>query len=588
MLLSESLDHRFLARLQADGPQVENPRIERVLAYSRLFLAATAMIAIRLQPDVPARFYWMEQVILLAYGIHCLAQLLWLHTSEPGNGFVIYAQIGDIVWPILLSFFSDAPNAVFAIFFTFALLAAAFRWGFPETVLTALISVALLVMQNVILLYGPPALRGLGDGRVQWHRVVLRCGSLLLSGFLLGYLSEMEKELRAEIAFTNRLLSVTRVGNRFTDVLRQVASEFGRVFGTGEIYQVVCQVTTGRLYRWEMRSEASAAHILEISPGERKQELMSAYPYAFYMQQDGNRRVMDALDEQGSRMDTAPYHNVPMPTRAKSLLAVKLEIGNEWEGRFVLRNPRLGRNRERELRFAFNALTQIAPAIYSMYLFRRLRARAGAIERARVARELHDTSIQSLIGIEMEVDVLRRRANGNGVIAAELKRLQDLLRQEVLNLRELMQSIRAIDVGPFQFLDFAAELVERFRRDTGLEARFVSDVSQVTLPSRICRELARVVQEGLVNVRKHSGAHSVCVRFTAANGVWRLVIADDGKGFPFSGRQTLSELEELRRGPSVIKERVRAMGGDLVLESTPGHGAKLEITVPQKGVPSYD
>ncbi len=74
---------------------------------------------------------------------------------------------------------------------------------------------------------------------------------------------------------------------------------------------------------------------------------------------------------------------------------------------------KLGRNRERELRFAQNALRQVAPALYSIYLFRRLRSRAGAMERARVARELHDTAIQSLISIEMQVDVLRRRSNGH-------------------------------------------------------------------------------------------------------------------------------------------------------------------------------
>ncbi len=46
-----------------------------------------------------------------------------------------------------------------------------------------------------------------------------------------------------------------------------------------------------------------------------------------------------------------------------------------------------------------------------------------------------------------------------------------------------------------------------------------------------------------MNVRKHSGAKSVYVRFGAQNGLWKLVIDDDGQGFPFSGRLTLGELE---------------------------------------------
>ena len=147
--------------------------------------------------------------------------------------------------------------------------------------------------------------------------------------------------------------------------------------------------------------------------------------------------------------------------------------------------------------------------------------------------------------------------------------------------------MRPVDIGPHQLLDFVAELVERFSRDTGIAVRFISELQEVALPAATCCELARVVQEGLVNIRKHSGAHSAIVRFGEEDGTWKLVINDDGNGFPFTGRFTLGELDSMRRGPAIIKERVRAVGGDMVIESTAGHGSRLEITVPQKGYESY-
>src|SRR5438552_18978028 len=65
----------------------------------------------------------------------------------------------------------------------------------------------------------------------------------------------------------------------------------------------------------------------------------------------------------------------------------------------------------------------IGPALYNVYLTRRLRSRAGAVERARVARELHDGVIQSLVGLEMRMDVLKReQANPDIPAAAELDR----------------------------------------------------------------------------------------------------------------------------------------------------------------------
>jgi signal transduction histidine kinase len=91
------------------------------------------------------------------------------------------------------------------------------------------------------------------------------------------------------------------------------------------------------------------------------------------------------------------------------------------------------------------------------------------------------------------------------------------------------------------------------------------------------REVALIVLESLVNVRKHSGARHVMVRFAAADEGWKLSIEDDGRGFPFAGRLSHDDLDALRQGPTVIKEHVRALNGELIVDSRPGEGARLEI-----------
>jgi len=164
----------------------------------------------------------------------------------------------------------------------------------------------------------------------------------------------------------------------------------------------------------------------------------------------------------------------------------------------------------------------------------------------------------------------------------ELGRIQGLLREEVLKLRELMQQMKSFDVDSRRILGLLGDTVERFQRETGIAARFVCDLEEVDMPQDVCRELARIVQEGLVNVRKHSGARKVLVRLGADEGVWRMLIEDDGSGFPFSGRFTQAELESMGKGPVVIKERVRLIAGELTIESNPGQGSRLEISVPQK------
>src|ERR1039457_2943384 len=76
---------------------------------------------------------------------------------------------------------------------------------------------------------------------------------------------------------------------------------------------------------------------------------------------------------------------------------------------------------------------------------RRLRERAGALERARFARALHDGAIQSLIAVEMQLDVLRRQSGTQAPVNEELGRIQSLLREEVLKLRELMQAMKSFE-----------------------------------------------------------------------------------------------------------------------------------------------
>jgi signal transduction histidine kinase len=581
----------FLSRLRVVGLKYEDARVEHILAFARLAVALTSLGAWLIHLGDTSPHYRAGLILLCGYAAASavLLVVLWIR-GESSRGFVVAAQVNDLGWPALLCLFAEVPNSTFFMLFFFATLMAAFRWGFVETAATALVGAAFLLLQAVLLRYGSPPVRNLIFTPVEPSRLLMRSVGLIMGGCLFGFLAETEKQLRAEIALTGRLLSMTTVGSRFPFVLQSVFFELGQVFRGKTVYGIAAQQSTGRTFKWEIPSLSDPAiRLTEISPADKASELMASYPYTFFMRRVGSngRCAITALDEEGGRLDADQTKGLEMPVaRAGSILVVSHEMGHDWHGRLVMVNARLGQQREHELRFAQSITRQVAPALYSVYLFRRFRARAGATERVRVARELHDTTIQSLISIEMQLDVLRRRSSDSQV-TAELGRIQELMRHEVLNLRELMQTMRPVDIGPHQFLDFIAELVERFSRDTGIAVRFISELQEVTLPAAVCRELARVVQEGLANIRKHSGAHAAIVRFGPQAGLWKLVISDDGTGFPFAGRFSLKELDSLRRGPAIIKERVRAVGGDMVIESTPGQGSRLEVTIPQKGHETY-
>ena len=209
------------------------------------------------------------------------------------------------------------------------------------------------------------------------------------------------------------------------------------------------------------------------------------------------------------------------------------------------------------------------------------RARAAAAERARLARELHDGIIQAVLGVQTQLAALSIRLIGQSPeLSGELERLGTILRQEVVSLRGLIQQRKPADLPQERLLDVLAEIVANFERETGIAARFISHFDQVALTPRACHEVTRIVQEALVNVRKHSGARNVFVRFAAVDGCCVISIDDDGRGFPFAGRMSQDDLDESQEGPWVIQQRVRLLGGELTVDSDPGQGTRLEIAVP--------
>src|SRR4029079_480493 len=203
--------------------------------------------------------------------------------------------------------------------------------------------------------------------------------------------------------------------------------------------------------------------------------------------------------------------------------------------------------------FARRLVREIGPSIHQVSLLNKLRSRAEAIERARLARELTDGPIQTLASAEMQLDVLARQEATPIALANDLDDIQLLLRNEVMNLRDLTQDMK---IGLFEadtdgLFDDVSNIVERFERQTGITAEFVSEPQLVKLPPRSRRELLRIVHEGLVNVRKHSGARHVVVRAAVAGRNLELSIDDDGRGFDFEGRLTHRELEARHQGPAV-------------------------------------
>jgi signal transduction histidine kinase len=573
-------------------------RIERWLATARVFLAISALAAIYMDPTQLGQAP-IAYALLGLYLIHgVLVMTLLRRRKQSTVAFRVLVHAADIVWPAFISVFAEGPRSPFFLFFFFVLAASAYRWGLWETLATAAAEVALLWIESFVLLH----VWALREGSLPWNllaglrvnltefepkRLFMLSIYLLVMGLLLGYLAEQQKHLRAEKAVVTGMLAKVRVEAGLTGTLQQIFREVIAIYGGSRLLVAAQETHSQRSFLGELRQRDDAPPDfvwLDSGPREAKRYLDDFPGEVCYASMAGDRLAITALDRDGNTIPapaTDALNRLNEKQSFRSLIAISFVFGGEWRGRVFVFDPSWRGETQEELRFVLDLLRQVGPAVYNVYLLHRLRRRAGAAERARFARELHDGAVQSLIAVEMQVDVLKRQAeNSPQVVTGELSRIQGLLREEVLKLRELMQQMKSIDVDDRKFMNI---VTERFERETGISARFVSDIEKLRMPEKVCREFLRIVQEGLVNVRKHSGAHHALVRLSSTPSQWSLTLEDDGKGFSFSGRLNHEQLDQIGKGPVIIKERVGLIAGALTVESNPGMGTRLEIRVPRDG-----
>ena len=204
---------------------------------------------------------------------------------------------------------------------------------------------------------------------------------------------------------------------------------------------------------------------------------------------------------------------------------------------------------------------------------------ASQSERARLARDMHDSLAKTVSGMGFAALALARRIERDPAGAAEeARRLAEDARQATREAREIIIGLRS-DAG--EQLPLAAALQAEARRwsaGTGVQvALAVEEVGELHPVAE--RELEWILREALGNVDRHARASKVTVRLRRLGSRAVLTVADDGAGF-----EVPDELEQLAQGRHFgvtgMRERAQLAGGDLSVESAPGEGCVLSVWMP--------
>jgi signal transduction histidine kinase len=226
----------------------------------------------------------------------------------------------------------------------------------------------------------------------------------------------------------------------------------------------------------------------------------------------------------------------------------------------------------------------VATCLDQFDLLRRLEETVARGERSRVARDLHDGVLQTLAGTAMQLQEVRYLLEQNPPAARErLQQIQSGIEEEQRQLRIFIMRLKPSALPPRQVEIGLARLLEqlaiRLKEQWGLEVRWTVARPQERISTVLWHELNQMICEGAANAKRHGQASHIDIAVDVQASQVCLSIANDGRPFPFRGHLDLAALAKRNLGPTTLRERIMALGGDLAIDSRAG-GAKLEIRLP--------
>jgi len=554
-------------------------RVDGFVAGTRLAFTLCALLAIIVEPSDPFRHAPPILGIMLVYAIYSIGTmaLAWLSAASLSAAARFGTQVIDVGVAVVLIAFSGATHSPFSSLAVLPLLAASLRWRWRG---------AICAGGSVLAAYGGEALYTVLRG----GRVTQEVNSLIMAGaylvavtLILGYLSGHHHRIKREMAAVAawKPSKSDQVDGPLRDLLSHVASvmDAPRVL---LVWQVVDQplVTMALWTHGQFHSTADVSATLEPSVAEPLRDRNFLCRDAARL----NAHVVGMTHGQTQRWRGSPLGDGFTSAFAiRAVMAVCLDRPPLRGRLFVLDKPSATSD---DLMLAIVAARQVENVLEQDYRARRLRESTLALERNRIAGELHDGVLQGLAAAALRLEALRSRLAVDRTAALdEVHELQTMIMHQQRELRSFVHVLKtgrsASDLGLGDLLTTLAFRIEQeWQLAVKLDLKLQPKRFEASISPELAREIHHIVREALVNAARHTLASLASVSIQLEGGSVRITVADNGQGFPFRGRFEDAELAKRGLGPVMLRQRIATLGGRLVIDSG-DDGARLEISLPQ-------
>ena len=227
---------------------------------------------------------------------------------------------------------------------------------------------------------------------------------------------------------------------------------------------------------------------------------------------------------------------------------------------------------------------QAAAAVRIAQLYAQAQASAAAAERERLARDLHDAVTQTLFSASIFADMLPVQMGREPAQAMKnLEKLSQLIRSALAEMRALLMELRPAALVAGDLHQLVGGLLQAAMARARVQFSYTTHGDAgIALPPEVQVGVYRIVQETLNNVVKHSGATSCEVDLWYRPDGVEIAIRDNGRGFDPAA------VSSAHMGLAIMRERARAIGAGLSIESQPNRGAAMRLVWPGQGKSEHD
>ena len=544
-------------------------RLNRLIAAIRGLLAAVAYIAISLDTSQPGGFAYLAYPLLVVYAVASF--VVWVFAARARRSYVVLslgAHLVDLAVFTALVLFTEGITSPFFAFFVFSLLVATMHWHARGTYITA--GYALLVLL-ALAIFGPGLL---SDVPLQTDVLLVQAAYVVVLAVMFVHFDAHQRWQFDEIS---GLLAPEEDASHETAAARCLA-RVRAIFGTNRAMLafsdpnepwITLAVLSDDGYK-ETRELPMMAGPEGLAPHVAFSTSNAADPSASVLTRDKRSRRLSLRIP-----DTLVEH-----LAIRSALAAPVN-GQLTDGVLIL--PDLPRATSDDLLRGEILGIYCATTLDRMFLAEEMARGAASAERGELARDLHDSVLQSITGARLRIESMLQTPSINAELRSQLTALSDALALEYVSLRSYITALSPKDAptrsGAVDLSSGVTELLGPLVAQWGIKLRIVPPPEGSAVSPAVFRQISLLLNETVSNAARHGGATAVNVDMAADNRKITINIKDNGKGFRPYGRYAHEELIEKSIGSESLRRRVAALSGAMSMSSS-ASGVAITVVIP--------